>query len=247
MNTTEMGSLYERVASQLKQEVLSGLYPVGTKLPSEKLLSERFAVSRHTVREALRCLRDEGLVSSRQGAGSVVASPLKPGSDTHELMSIDDLLAFAADTQFVVKDIKLVELGEQEAKQLALPVGEQRLWVRGNRFSREAAEIKCRTEFYIHRRYAAVARILPHHQGPIFPILETMFGLNIVAVEQQISAVILAADLSRELAVDEGTPALEVRRAYRDAEGQVAQVTLNTHPASRFKHLMTIHRMKSPK
>lgn len=42
------------------------------KLPSENELSQEFGVSRPTVREALRRLREEGLIHSRQGAGSFV-------------------------------------------------------------------------------------------------------------------------------------------------------------------------------
>jgi DNA-binding FadR family transcriptional regulator len=44
------------------------------KLPSENELSQEFGVSRPTVREALRRLRDDGLIHSRQGAGSFVAT-----------------------------------------------------------------------------------------------------------------------------------------------------------------------------
>ena len=44
------------------------------KLPSENELSQEFGVSRPTVREALRRLRDDGLIHSRQGAGSFIAA-----------------------------------------------------------------------------------------------------------------------------------------------------------------------------
>ena len=46
------------------------------------------------------------------------------------------------------------------------------------------------------------------------------------------------------LNVEAGTPALQVQRTYSTSDGQVAQVTINTHPASRFRHSMTMRRMK---
>ena len=67
--------LYLQVASALKDDIVSGAYPVGSLLPTEDALCERFSVSRYTVRGALRLLRDDGLVSSRQGAGTVVTPP----------------------------------------------------------------------------------------------------------------------------------------------------------------------------
>src|SRR5215831_14348345 len=67
------GHLYLQVVQILKQEIVDGTYPVGTQLPTEDKLCERFSVSRYTVREALRRLREDNLVSSRQGAGTVVA------------------------------------------------------------------------------------------------------------------------------------------------------------------------------
>src|SRR3954462_7551670 len=67
--------LYVRVAHALKEEIVSGVYPVGSQLPAEDELCKRFSVSRYTVREALRLLRDDDLVASRQGAGTVVIPP----------------------------------------------------------------------------------------------------------------------------------------------------------------------------
>ncbi|RYG99361.1 MAG: GntR family transcriptional regulator, partial [Alphaproteobacteria bacterium] len=65
------GPLYAQVAGTLKEEIVSGAWPVGSLLPTEDELCARFSVSRYTVREALRRLREDGLVSSRQGAGTV--------------------------------------------------------------------------------------------------------------------------------------------------------------------------------
>jgi DNA-binding GntR family transcriptional regulator len=41
-----------------------------------------------------------------------------------------------------------------------------------------------------------------------------------------------------------GTTALEVQRTYKLATGKIAQVAINTHPASRFRHSMTMRRVK---
>jgi GntR family transcriptional regulator len=79
--------LYLQVVRVLKDEIISGVHPVGSQLPTEEELCERFSVSRYTVRAALRRLREDNLVSSRQGAGTTVVPPRPSDSFVHEVMS----------------------------------------------------------------------------------------------------------------------------------------------------------------
>jgi GntR family transcriptional regulator, transcriptional repressor for pyruvate dehydrogenase complex len=65
-------ALAERVYHLIYSRIRNGTYPSNEKLPSEKRLAEEFGVSRPIVRDALEQLREEGLVHSRQGAGSFV-------------------------------------------------------------------------------------------------------------------------------------------------------------------------------
>lgn len=64
--------LYRQVADQLRRMIDSGEYAVGTRLPAERELAERFGLSRPTVREALIALEVEGLIRIRVGSGIYV-------------------------------------------------------------------------------------------------------------------------------------------------------------------------------
>lgn len=66
--------LYERVAHTLALEVMSGQYPVGARMPSERDLAARFEVSRPTIREAMIALEVDGLVEVITGSGVYVLS-----------------------------------------------------------------------------------------------------------------------------------------------------------------------------
>jgi GntR family transcriptional regulator len=70
--------LYEQVADALREDIRSGRYGPGDRLPSESGLSERFGVSKVTARAALVQLRAEGLITSRVGRGVFVAEPGPP-------------------------------------------------------------------------------------------------------------------------------------------------------------------------
>lgn len=235
---------YLQVARTLRKEIVDGVYPVGSQLPTEHQLCERFSVSRYTVREALRRLRDDHLVSSRPRAGTLVVP--RPSSDSYvqDVVSINDLLAFASGARFAIESIKTVLVDEELADRTGLAGGEEWLVIEGFRRVEGADVPLCWTEYYINRVFASVGRLLQRHTGPIFPLIEDLFGLSVVEVHQEIAAVLISPDLASGLDVAPATPALEVHRTYTTSEGQVAQVTINTHPASRFRHAMTMRRVR---
>jgi GntR family transcriptional repressor for pyruvate dehydrogenase complex len=63
--------VYEGVAKQIERLILKKLQP-GDKLPSERDLAELLAVSRSSIRDAIRSLELTGMVEPRQGAGTIV-------------------------------------------------------------------------------------------------------------------------------------------------------------------------------
>lgn len=237
--------LYQQVAQELKAEIVNGIYPVGSLIPTEDDLCKRFSISRYTVREALRVLREEGLVSSRRGAGTIVVPPRARDSDIHQVMSINDLLAFGTDTRYAIESIKMVEIDAKLALRTGLPEGEQWLQVVGIRRTEHADEPVGQSEYYINKAFAAVGRILHRHEGPIFPLIEDMFGQSVNEVHQQISAALVGKSLAAQLKVKENSAALEIRRTYKASDGVVLQVTINTHPASRYRHSMILQRFKA--
>jgi DNA-binding FadR family transcriptional regulator len=68
--------LVKQVLEYLQQRIVSGEFPVGSKLPAEPELMARLAVGRSTLREAMRVLAHMGLVDVRPGDGTYVCSPL---------------------------------------------------------------------------------------------------------------------------------------------------------------------------
>jgi GntR family transcriptional regulator, transcriptional repressor for pyruvate dehydrogenase complex len=69
--------IHEEIVAQIREELAGGLLKAGDQLPSERELSERFQVSRASVREAIRALESLGLVKIKSGDGTYVASSLE--------------------------------------------------------------------------------------------------------------------------------------------------------------------------
>lgn len=70
----DSGRLYQRVAEQLAEVISSGEFKVGSRLPAERKLAERFNVSRPTVREAIIALEIAGCVEVKGGSGVYITS-----------------------------------------------------------------------------------------------------------------------------------------------------------------------------
>jgi GntR family transcriptional repressor for pyruvate dehydrogenase complex len=66
----------ERIFKDLRDGILLGKIPKGTKLPSERELAQRYEVSGPTVREAIRGLTLLGLADVRHGSGAFVTADL---------------------------------------------------------------------------------------------------------------------------------------------------------------------------
>lgn len=74
MRSVARTSLVDVAIDQLRTQITSGAWPVGTKLPPENRLAQTLGMSRLSVREALRVLAHAGLVSTRQGDGTYVTA-----------------------------------------------------------------------------------------------------------------------------------------------------------------------------
>ncbi|MFD4138480.1 GntR family transcriptional regulator [Streptomyces sp. NPDC058572] len=71
-NAFDHRSLHERIAADLRDEIMSGDLAPGARLPSTAMLKTRFDASNATVQKAVQLLKDEGLVIGRAGAAVTV-------------------------------------------------------------------------------------------------------------------------------------------------------------------------------
>lgn len=92
-----VGRISEAIVDQVRTLIRTGELGIGARLPSERELGERFAVSRVTVREALRVLEASGLIEIRVGSrgGAFVTAPStrRVGEGITDLLSLSALSA----------------------------------------------------------------------------------------------------------------------------------------------------------
>ena len=64
--------LYEQIVQQIEESVLKGTLKPGDQLPAERELAQQLGVSRTAVREAVKTLREKGLVEAYSGRGTFI-------------------------------------------------------------------------------------------------------------------------------------------------------------------------------
>jgi len=72
-------SLIAQVTEQLRAEVRSGRWPIGSRIPTEPELTELTGTGRNTVREAVQALVHTGMLQRRQGSGTYVVASSEVG------------------------------------------------------------------------------------------------------------------------------------------------------------------------
>lgn len=114
--------LYEQIVQQVEESILSGQLKTGDQLPAERDLAQRFGVSRTAVREAVKTLREKGLVEAYSGRGTFVTN----GTSQAIRQSLD-LMIRITQQDGVVHLAELRGILEPEIAALAAPRIEEQL------------------------------------------------------------------------------------------------------------------------
>ena len=215
----------------LRTAIVRGIYPVGCRIPTEDELCERFQVSRHTIREALRRLRAEGLITSLQGGRPVVVPP--SALNAVRLFSAEmgkDFFDYTMGTRLAIQSMEMVAINKALATQFDIGQGEQWLRVNGYRHFGDSGPMICWHEYLIFADYAAVGRLLPRHVGPIIPLIEDLFSEKIIKVHQAMSAVPMPAEQAATFKVAVASPALKILTRCQTADEKLAMISVSLHP-----------------
>jgi DNA-binding GntR family transcriptional regulator len=231
-----------QVANELIDGIGGGIYPVGGLLPTEMELCKQYGISRSTVREALRKLRDVGLISRQRRVGTKVLSRAPSASYRQPTNSISDLLQYADDTRVEILSKKRFVCDPSLADQLECRVGRSWLRIDSLRTIPDTPNPICMTTAYLDGRLRNLERNLEGIDGPISAMLERTYGVRIARVEQSIQAIALNKRQAKLLKAAPGSPALLATRRYYRADGTLIELSSAIHPSDRFTYVTSLVR-----
>lgn len=224
------------LARHLADQIRSGHYAVGTTIPTEAELQRRFDVSRFTVREALRELKDRGLLTARAGVGTVVRASVPATSYMQGAGSLEDVIQFGEATRMKLLGREPVVADETLAEQVGARAGQELLRLSLLRHRPREAVPAGWLYIYLRPEHAAVASQVERAREPVLRLVQKRYGARIAEVVQRIVGTTLTSAQARVLDARAGKPALKVTRQYFDPQDRLLMATVGIYPSDRFSH-----------
>ena len=240
--TPAFSPLYQQIKTLILQSLQSAEWKPGDLIPSELELAARYRVSQGTVRKAIDELAADNLLVRRQGKGTFVATHneqriqyrflrLQPdvGSVDAEGLAHRDILACRrlrapADVTTAL-GLRSGEPMVQVSRVLSfggIPTIAEDVWLHGAAFK------------------GLTLDTLAQHQGPMYALFETQFGVRMVRAEEKVKAVAADPAIAERLQVPEGFPLLSVERiayTYNDVPMELRRSLYRTDSHHYRNHL----------
>lgn len=244
MDIPASSARHSALASELAAEIGSGIYPLGGRFPTEKDLQERFGLGRHTIREALKILTEQGLVGRRRKTGTVVLSHHPVSRYVHSLRDIRSLFDFAQSTTFDIQHEGFARISNRTADDFFDTPDTRWLRMAGVRYKRPEGSPLCWSEVLVPEGLAPDRNEVRKRERAIYEVILDQHGLKLDHVEQKVSATQLPAAMADLLGAEPGGAALVVERRYVAHNNLTFEVSQNLYPADRYS-ISSIIRQRS--
>jgi GntR family transcriptional regulator len=225
---------YYQLKKVLEEEIASGRWLPGDRLPSEPLIGSHFALSRTTVRQALAELEDDGLILKEKGRGTFIA---ETPSASWLLQSTHGFYDEAVQAGHVVRSqvlrLQVEPLPGWACEALMLRPESVGVTLERLRWIDE------RLVMYVANHLPAdLAETVLHadlENGSLYRVLEKERKLTVVGGRRVVEAVRAQDDLADLLEVDPGAPILFVESISWDGDGRPFECYRAWHRADRTK------------
>jgi DNA-binding GntR family transcriptional regulator len=211
---------YQVIADDLMADIAAEKFSVGSMPPTEMELCERYDVSRYTVREALRQLRELGMVAMRRGSGTRVLSTRPEQAYVQSVSALSELLRYPG-TSFELMEAGRVALNGEEAAILNQPPGADWFRVSGVRRSDLAKTPICWQDVYVLPEFEDAARKVPTNHRAVHQIIEQQHGEIIAQAQLDMFASHIGETMAEHLEVAADTAAMTIIRRYTDQHGRL--------------------------
>ena len=199
--------LHISISEQLKEQIESGQYAPGDRLPSEFDLGEAFGVSRTTVRHAIANLIQQGIVTTQQGKGIFVSDHQKISfSMSNPLMHFDTALRQQGYAPRIEsRQYQLVAASTEIVQKLALPEPDSLVYRQEKIIYANESPIALEIDYFPESLGTALADQLK--TGFTYSTL-TANGIHLNATKVSLESIPVTYELSECLAAPLGLPLL---------------------------------------
>lgn len=230
-------SRYTQIATRLSEAIRRNDYSIGEQLPSEVELSSQYQVSRFTIREALRLLREAGIISRRRRHGTQVIARVAPTRYDLCGSSLDCAISCPVDDSCTSRvRRKRITCNSSLGALLECTPGQEWIKIIAVCMRRGTAIPSCVSTSFVDPHAAPCNDVPDHRAKDRSPLLlaDRARNAGIMRIEQEIAAILLTGHEARRLRTKMRTPALLVTHRCYGRDGRLIQLSRTIHPNERF-------------
>ncbi|HEY9090979.1 MAG TPA: GntR family transcriptional regulator [Parasphingorhabdus sp.] len=240
-STAKKKPRYIELADELRAAILQGDYADPGNFPTESVLCEKYDVSRFTVREALRKLTTEGLITRKRGSGTLVQPATARAGALHQpLSNVGEILQYARDTTIIFEKRQPTAIPDDVAAQIDISPQGEWFTFRGKRMKPGKELPIALTEAWIHPDLAEAVAQIDTNAVTLFGQIELLGKVTVTRVTQDIQAIKASKDILEGLGLTKGDPVLRILRCYFDEDGRIFEISASYHPGEHFAYSMHI-------
>jgi GntR family transcriptional regulator len=242
--TREFGlPLYQQINHLLRHRIATGEYAPGSKIPSESELCRELAVSRVTVREALRELVRADMLVKKHGKGAFVAA------NTPQRLQTVKYAGFLEDLQervlkLTVTDVEMQQVASASdiAAMLGLAPGTELTRIR--RLRHIDNQPFSFTVNYLAADIGKRIRAKDLYSVPLLKILQTELRIPIVRAQETIDAVPADPEVAQRLGISVLYPVMHMRRVMFTTADRPFEVVETFYRADKYHYSVNLVRVK---
>lgn len=239
MTPTPAGPIYARIEADIRRQIGDGTLPIGSRLPAEQDLAQRYGVARMTVRQALSRLSAAGIVERRHGVGTFITNNKSERVANRLLGFREDAIAHGLEPSTTILSKGFEPLGADDAILLGADAGIAALHVSRLRFTN--GEPIGHNAVIIVPPYA---KELEHIDwtASFYAGAAERIGYEVSEVEQTIESVTADAATAKTLGMARGSALLRVTRVTYLASGGRLGLTRSLYRGDRYFLSLRLHR-----
>ena len=205
----------------LEQQIESGHWPQGDRLPSEPFLSAHYSLSRATVRQALHALEEQGLIHKEKGRGAFV-NRTASGSWLLQWaggLFDDELTRRGVTVESTVLRAEIEVLPDWASE--ALQLSPETQGVALERLRRVDGQLALYVINHLPHEYSAIlSEIRKTSTASLYWTLREQCGVEVAGSSRMLEAVSAPPALARRLGVPSRYPLVYIQSVTRDATGK---------------------------
>ncbi len=218
LDTASAMPLYYQLQEELRHTINAGIYKAGEMIPTEKVLELKYGVSRITVRKAIEELAHEGLLTKKQGKGTVVTRKIVE-DDTSVLKGFTEKMeALGKKVSTEVLSVEVIKADEIISKNLDISIGEQVMKIR--RLRKIDGEVLEIFAVYIPSKYGIP--VTEDFSQSVFDIY-CKYGLKPSYSDRKIQAINIDKEVATLLGVHKGDAGMQLHYITFDTKHRIIE------------------------